>query len=478
MSPRRVLAGMACAGLLVGGLAGATGRDGDEGRYLVRAVFDNGSFVVPGEDVKVAGIKVGKIHDLDLTADHKAVVVLDIEDPAFRPFRADAHCQIRLQSLIGEQFIECAPTLVRDGSAKPKPPLRQIASGPGAGQHLLPVENNTTPVGVDLINNITRLPQQERLRLIINEFGAGLAGNGERLRGAIRRANPALRELERVAAVLAGQDKLLARLVDQSDTVLRPFAKRRRQLAGFIDHSGATAEASAARGDDLEANFRKLPPFLRELGPTMDRFAGMAGQMSPALDSLAPRAAEINQMVERFGPFVEASGPALRSLGDTARAGRRVFPAIRPLVGDLRRLSRPLAPLSGDLAALSQSFDASGGVENLMRFIYFYTGAVNGEDQYGHYTRTGLNISNCVRAPTVTPGCGANFQVAADSSAASARASMSPKSAKAAGSSKDRPGRNPIARDAKSYGVPLEDAKADALLEYLLGSDDAQEGQP
>ncbi len=49
--------------------------------YKVRAIFDNAGFVIPGEDVKVAGVKVGKIDSLDVTEDFKAVVVLDIAEP-------------------------------------------------------------------------------------------------------------------------------------------------------------------------------------------------------------------------------------------------------------------------------------------------------------------------------------------------------------------------------------------------------------
>ena len=78
-----VLAGLAVAAAAVL-LVAAGGGDGS-GKYLVRAVFDNANFVIPGEDVKVAGVKVGKIDSLDLTAQHKAVVVLRIDDPAFKP---------------------------------------------------------------------------------------------------------------------------------------------------------------------------------------------------------------------------------------------------------------------------------------------------------------------------------------------------------------------------------------------------------
>ena len=46
----------------------------------MRAIFDNAGFAIPGEDVKVAGVKVGKIDSLDVTDDFKAVVVLDINE--------------------------------------------------------------------------------------------------------------------------------------------------------------------------------------------------------------------------------------------------------------------------------------------------------------------------------------------------------------------------------------------------------------
>lgn len=421
---RRVRAALAAVvvGTSLGVLVAAGGGGGGDG-YLVRAVFDNASFVIPGEDVKVAGVRVGTIEGVDLTRRNKAVLVLRIEDPAFVPFRKDAHCQIRLQSLIGEQFVECEPTMPQRGGERPAPPLEEIESGPGEGQHLLPVESTTTPVPIDLINNITRLPQRQRLRLIIGELGAGLAGNGDRLRAALRRANPALRELQEVIHILAEQERLLARLIDESDRVLRAWAARREQFAGFIDHAGATAAAAAERGADIERNFQRLPPFLRELRPTADRFSAMAAQMIPALRTLQREAPAVNAAVARLGPFVSAATPALESFGDFADRGRTVLPALLPLVRDLRELGRPLRPAAGDLAALSESFDRSGGIEELMRFIFFYTNAVNGVDELGHYVRTGTNIGSCsVRSGTPVPGCPATFDRFAGSSAASARA--------------------------------------------------------
>jgi phospholipid/cholesterol/gamma-HCH transport system substrate-binding protein len=395
--------------VLVGALIAASSGGGD-GTYRVRAVFDNASFLIPGEDVKVAGVKVGTIDRLDLTRQNKAAVVLRIDDPAFHPFRSDATCKVGIQSLIREQFVECVPTQPRGPGVKPAPPLPEIKSGPGKGEHLLSVDHTVTPVNLDLITNIMRVPERERFRLIINELGAGLAGNGTELRKALRRANPALQQTDRVISVLARQNRVIARLVSESDQVLGPRAQRRRELAGFIAKSGKTAQATAAVGDDLERSLQKLPPFLEKLGPAADDFAALADQATPALQSLNDHADSINETVERLGPTAAKATPALVALGGTAERATTVFPQLEPTTHKLTGLTRPLLPLSKDLAGLSSSFDNSGGIEDVMRFIYYYTGALNGEDEISHYVRASLQVNVCSgRVSKVAPGCESNF---------------------------------------------------------------------
>ncbi len=463
---RRPVAIAVALGIAAGGLLGIAARDDDDGGYLVRAVFDNGSFVIPGEDVKIAGVKVGAIHDVDLTEDNKAAVVLKIDDPAFVPFRKDAQCQIRLQSLIGEQFIECVPTRPRKEGEPLAAELAKLEDGRGEGQHLLPADNNITPVGEDLLRDINRLPQREGLRLIVNELGAGLAGNGDRLRDAVRRANPALKEFDGFVKVLAEQDRLLGRLIDESDTVLASWVEKRKETAGFIRHSGATAVAAAERGDDIERNFQRFPAFLRELKPTADRFAGMADQMAPALDSLDGQAKAINAMVEGTGPFFDAATPALVSLGDFADRGRELFPAIRPLVGDLAELGRPLRPTSRNLAKLFGSFDDTGGIEELMQLIYFFTGTVNGVDTKGHYARAGLVIKCPERTP-LSGGCEATLTKYGDPVKASADTSGLRQTLQRQYPPKDG---QVVGDDAVVAGVDLNSEDGRPLLDYLLGS--------
>ena len=378
--------------------------------YLVRAIFDNSSFVTPGEEVKVAGVTVGTIHAVQLTSQNKSALVLQVTNSKFEPFRTDAHCEIGLESLLGEQFVQCTPTQPRASGASAPPALKAIASGPNKGQHVLPVQNTTTPVGFDLVQNITRLPEQERLRLIITGLGAGLDANGQGLNAALQRADPALEQTDQVIAVLARQDHILANLTDESERVLQPLVAQRQHIGGFIRHAGAVASASGQESQAIQQNLQDFPPFLRQLKPYTARLTNLAQQMTPALSTLQSYAPQINSAVSGLGPLTKASIPAIQTLGNVAAVGQRVFPQAHRVVQQLLALGKPLLPLARDLAAVATSFDNTGGIEDVMRFIYYYAGSVNGEDAFGHFIRSLVTITNITRTSTPTAGQGtANF---------------------------------------------------------------------
>src|SRR3954467_320093 len=139
--------------------------DGGSG-YQVRAIFDNAAYAVPGEEVRVAGQKVGKIDSLDVAYQRRAAVTFSIDTAGFSPFHKDAHCTIRPQSLIGEKYVECSPGSTRS------PEIDTVPGGqPGAGKHFVPPPQTCSPVDIDLIGDINRLPYRQRLALVINEFG-------------------------------------------------------------------------------------------------------------------------------------------------------------------------------------------------------------------------------------------------------------------------------------------------------------------
>jgi phospholipid/cholesterol/gamma-HCH transport system substrate-binding protein len=96
-------AGALCAVLAGLALSAAGGGGPQIGDYRVDAIFDNASFLIPGQDVKIAGAKAGSVVDVKLTPQHEARIQMRV-GKEFAPFRSDADCTIQPQSLIGEKF--------------------------------------------------------------------------------------------------------------------------------------------------------------------------------------------------------------------------------------------------------------------------------------------------------------------------------------------------------------------------------------
>lgn len=405
-----ILAVLVVVGLVV--LLVARSGGSDENGYQVRAIFDNAFSLIAGEDVRVSGVNVGKIKRLDVTRDNRAAVVMDITRAGFQDFREDATCTIRPQGLIGERFVECTLTQPRPQGDAPAPALKEIPDGqPGAGQRLLPVERTSKPVDIDLVNNINRLPQRQRLAIILNELGAGVAGRAEDLNETIRRANPALGATNQVLKILGEQNEVLRNLATDSDTVLQPLSRDRESVASFIEQANDVSQATAERRTDLERNFERLPRFLEELRPTMTRLEGFADEFEPVLTDLQGAAPDINRLFRELGPFSQASIPAVESLGDAAVVGRPALVRTKPIVDDLRRLFGEAKPLAQNLRDVTTSLRDTGGIERLMDYLFFQVAAVNGYDSLGHYLRAGLIVNTCTAyTDEPQPGCSSRWR--------------------------------------------------------------------
>jgi ABC-type transporter Mla subunit MlaD len=400
--------------------------DDTKDHYFVRAVFDNASSLVNGEDVKIAGVPVGVVSGMDVTDDKKAAVTLQINKKEFTPFKDDAHCTIRPQGLIGEKFVECVP-----GSAA-SPALRKIEHGDGKGERLLPVQDTSSPVDLDLVNDIMRLPYRERFAILLNELGTGLAGRGADLNEVVHRANPALRETDDVLEILGHQNRVLARLARDSDQALAPLTREREHFADFIVQANRTGEATAERSADIRLGIHRLPAFLRQLRLLMVDLEGLADQGTPLLTNVNQAAPALGRLIKAQGTLADASRESFPSLGDALERGRPALISARPLIRDLGRLGKQLDPTSKNLDAITKSLNETGGVERINDFQFYVPLAINGFDSLGHYLRAGLVANTCTAYVSENGGqtCNGNFFDPSSSPLAS-KASITPaKSAK------------------------------------------------
>src|SRR5919197_1512865 len=324
-----VFGACAAAAVLMGAKSGGTQTK------TVKIVFDNAFGLTSGGDLKIGGVRAGKTTGFSVTNSFppKAVVTAKLTQKGFQSFRKDASCAIRPQSLIGEYYVDCQP-----GTSEA--PLKNDT---------VPVTKTSSTVPQDLIQDVMRRPYRERLRLIINELGTGLAGRPQDLNEVIRRAAPGLQETSKVLRILGDQNKIIQNFIVNSDTVVKELEARKKDVARWVVEAGKTAQISATRRQALQAQFHKLPNFLGELQPTMKKLGDLADQQTPLLRNLQRSAPDLTTFFKQLGPFSRASRPAFRSLGDTSVIGRKALidsrrdvDQLAALAADAPRLAKPL----------------------------------------------------------------------------------------------------------------------------------------
>jgi hypothetical protein len=184
------------------------------------------------------------------------------------------------------------------------------------------------------------------------------------------------------------------------------------------------AEAAASRRGDLSTDVDRLDDFLAELRPTLGELGETARAGTPLLASLRSAAPGLNELSTRLPGFNAAGERAILSLGRAAVPGRRALANGRDEIRDLAEAGRNVpatAEILGDLVAdlddprraveedaraarrcndPSRACYATGresptgftGLEALLNYVYYQSGAINQFDSFGHFLQ--FNISD------------------------------------------------------------------------------------
>jgi virulence factor Mce-like protein len=417
---RRIAAALAvvAASIAVLVLAGAGG--GSSSGRTINVAFDNAFGITQGGDVRVAGVKAGQTTGFSISKGPEcqlgqprtnpprtcAIVQLTINRSGFQSFRSDANCAIRQQSLIGEYYVDCQP-----GTAARELPKNAT----------IPDTRTASTIPTDLVGDIMRRPYRDRLRLIINELGTGLAGRPQDIAELLHHASPALQQTDRVLTILANQHQIIQNFIGDSNTVVTQLDDNKSEVARWIAEAGRTAAISATRQADIARGFQRLPRFLDELRPTMQRLGELTDAQTPLLRQLQAAAPSLTQFLSELGPFSQANIPNFRTLGQAGEVGIRAFrdskqdidtlnalakdaPATaKPLRQFLQTLddrkrspepdsrAQPTAPPAGDQTAWIPGKGYTG-MEALISYVYVQALAVNQFDPISHVLSTINNV--------------------------------------------------------------------------------------
>ncbi|MFP5351714.1 MAG: MlaD family protein [Actinomycetota bacterium] len=202
--------------------------------YEVQAEFSDAAGLSTENQVRVAGIKVGTVSEIELAGD-RVLVTMEIDNGIEIP--SDAFAEIKLATLLGTKFIDIeskgGEPYLADGDIIPL----EKTSVP---YEIYQASNQGTAVLEDLdgqalndmlvqLTKLTRVAQDEVGFALegLNDLGTGLTQKDKELRSLLSGS----REL---TALLNDEGDELVRLIDASNSVLGSLARKREELQSLL----------------------------------------------------------------------------------------------------------------------------------------------------------------------------------------------------------------------------------------------------
>jgi virulence factor Mce-like protein len=311
--------------------------------YRLSVQVPNASTLIPGNEVRIGGVRVGFVESIEPVQDPKTGAVhakVDLKlDRNVDPLPKDSSVIVRSRSALGLKYLE-----IDKGTSSQGYPEGAIV--PLTADHPKPVE-------IDQVLNTFDQPTRRAIRGSLVGFGDALAGRGPDLNAALGELRPLLDRLEPVSRTLAAPSTGLERFVRAlSDTAaeVAPVAETQAQMFVSLDTTFG-AFASVAR-PFLQQTISETPPTLDTLIRTSPRIRSFLGHSATLFADLRPGVRALSE-----------NSPTIASALET---GADVLP-------DTPRLNAQLAPTARTLEAFAQDPNVNGGVTRSTKFFGLLT---------------------------------------------------------------------------------------------------------
>jgi phospholipid/cholesterol/gamma-HCH transport system substrate-binding protein len=242
---------------------------GDSKEY--KAVFSDATGVVNGDDVRIAGVKVGNVEDIEIFDQDKAVVTFEVD--ADSQLTASTVAAIRYRNLVGQRYIALSqgvggPSVLQEGATIP-------LARTSPALDLTVLFNGFKPLFEALSpNDINQLAYE-----IITVF-QGEGGTLESL----------LAHTASVTSTLASRDQIIGQLIDNLNQVMVTLGNRDDELSDLLINlrrfiSGLSSDRQAILGSlesvsDLAVETSGLLSGIRRpLAKDIDELGKVAGTL-------------------------------------------------------------------------------------------------------------------------------------------------------------------------------------------------------
>jgi virulence factor Mce-like protein len=308
--------------------------------YRISVQVPNAETLVPGNDVRIGGVRVGFVEDVKPVAHENGRVTAEASlklDKNVDPIPRGSSVVVRARSALGLKYVE----INRTNSDKGYPEGARL---PLRAAHPKPVEYDQV---LGTFDSETRTA----IRRNLVEFGAVLAGRGPQINAALGQLRPLLKRLEPVARNLASKKTGLAR-----------FFRAAGDAAAEV---APVAETQAHMFEQLDTTFGALAsvarPFIQdtisETPPTFDTLIRTSPRISTFLRHNAALFADLR-------PGVHALDETSPEIASALETGARVLPGAPSL-------NAQLAPTAESLERFATNPDVQGGISRSNQLVSY-----------------------------------------------------------------------------------------------------------
>lgn len=368
MSPWRIVGVVLVAAISLGASAIGTATQQTSQPRTVIAEFKNASPLLPGNDVKVNGVKVGQVSAIYVSG-HHANVSFTVS-PEAQPLHVDARASVRPVSLLGERYVDF------DRGTPSAPLLRGD----------IPLSRTSQNTDLDQVLNVLDDRTGEPLAALITVLGQGMQGNGRNIANTIKALGPAMTDTQGLMKILNKQNGTLNDLVDNVQPVAKSLARDGgRTLDGLVDSAHQVLGTTSANQRALQATIASLPATLAQARSTFQQLTGTARAATPTLRAIRPTTDNLNTISRELRGFSDAADPALAKAQPVLDKAQALLDRAQPVTRELRESGPSMRSVAGSARPLVDKL--AGNFNNVMNFIRGWALATNGKDGLGHYFR-------------------------------------------------------------------------------------------
>lgn len=202
--------------------------------YDVKAEFTDATGLVKGDEVRLAGVRIGKVSSLSVDRG-KALVAMNVDHAYKLP--ADSRFELHWKNLLGQRYVEAVPP---DGATLAGRVLKGGTTlGPdrtGNAADLSELLNNTEPL-------LARLDTSH-----LNDLMTTVA---EALHGREDELNTAIGNSAELVDTLSSRADVISQSISEYATLLDGIAGHDAQVRQLLDSLAGTSQTLAQRANDL-----------------------------------------------------------------------------------------------------------------------------------------------------------------------------------------------------------------------------------